>query len=115
MIAFIVELLNEFNILAGDIQNMYLITENKEKKSCLYAGYEWKYNQRKVLVIVQDLYGLKPSASAWNDNYAEVLGNHMDYKYLPANNDVWIKASTEKDGNHSYTYILVYVYDIVIV
>ena len=39
----------------------------------------------------------------------------MEFTYFLVDIDVWFKASTDKDGNQYYTYILVYVYGILIV
>ena len=40
--------------------------------------------------------------------------NYIRFTYFLANPDVWLKSSTEKDYNGNYTYILVYVDDILI-
>ena len=57
-IEFLIDALNNLDILAWDIQNAYLNTKTKEK-ILFYAGDEWKSDQCKVVVIVRALYGLK--------------------------------------------------------
>ena len=57
-IEFLIDALNNLDILAWYIQNVYLNTKTKEK-ILFYAGDEWKSDQGKVVVIVRALYGLK--------------------------------------------------------
>ena len=114
-IAFLVAALNNLDILAGDIQNAYLNAETKEKVY-FRAGDEWKSDQGKVVVIVRALYGLKSSALAWRNHLSEILGNkYLGFQSSLADPDVWFKASVKPDGSKYYSYILVYVDDILIV
>ena len=113
-IAFLLAALNGLQILAGDIQNAYLNAE-RTKKIFFYAGGEWKSDEGKVVVIVRALYGLKSSALAWRNHLAEILGNYMKFQSSLADPDVWFKASVKPDGTEYYSYILVYVNDILIV
>ena len=64
---------------------------------------------------MKDLYGLKSSTLSWRNNFSGVLGNYMGFKYLLDYPDLWFKASMNKYGNQYYTYILVYVDNILIV
>ena len=52
--------LNYLDILAGGTHNAYLNAPTKEKL-VFYAVDEWEYYQRKVVIIVRDIYGLKYS------------------------------------------------------
>lgn len=113
-IAFLVAALNNLNILAGDIQNAYLHAKTKEKLF-FYAGDEWKADKDKVVLIVRALYGLKSSALMWRNALAEVLGNFMGFRSSLADPDIWFKTETANDGFHYYSYILVYVDDILII
>ena len=112
-IAFSLVALNDLNVLAGDIQNAYLHAGTKEKLF-FYAGDEWKSDKDKVVVIVRALYGLKYSALMWRNHLAEVLGNYMGFKSSLADPDVWMKPETDQNGFKYYSYILVYVDDILI-
>ena len=113
-IAFLLAALNDLNILAGDTQNAYLNAETKEKID-FYAGNEWKADEGRVVVIIRALYGLKSSALAWRNHLADILGNYLGFKSTLADSDVWIKPGVKSDGSSYYSYILVYVNDILIV
>ena len=112
-IAFLIAALNDLNILAGDIQNAYLHAGTKEKLF-FYAGDEWKSDKDKVVVIVRALYGLKSSALMWRNHLAEVLGNHTGFRSSLADPYVWMKPEIDQNGFKYYSYILVYVDDILI-
>ena len=113
-IALLLAALNECDILAGDIGNAYLNAYTSEK---VYyrAGLEWgPLLKGCVLVIIRAVYGLKSSANAWRSHCCNTLRN-MGFTYSYADNDVWMKAETKPNGSKYYSYILVYVDDILIV
>ena len=105
--------LNGIVILSGDTHNKYLNAETKHK-TFFYTGDEWKYDQGKVVVFLRYLYGLKSSALARNNYLEDLLGNYMGFTSFITNPDIWFNSSTEKYINQYYTYILVYVDDIII-
>jgi len=114
-IAFLLAALNDCNILSGDIGNAYLNAFTTEK---IYyrAGLEWGEAMKgRVIVIVRALYGLKTSANAWRTHLCTTLHNDMGFQYSYADNDVWMKPDVKPDGTEYYTYILIYVDDILIV
>ena len=113
-IAFLVAALNGLDVLAGDIQNAYLNAPTTEKLF-FYAGEEWKADKGRAVLIVRALYGLKSSALAWRNHLADVLSNKLGFKSSLADPDVWYKPAIDKNGNKYYTYILVYVDDILVV
>ena len=69
----------------------------------------------RVLVIVRALYGLKTSANAWRTHICNTLQTKIKFKSSPADNDVWLKQDMRSDSFSYYTYILVYIDDILIV
>ena len=113
-IAFLVAALNGLNVLAGDIQNAYLNAPTEEKLF-FYAGKEWKADEGRPVIIVRALYGLKSSALAWRNHLSDVLCNKLKYKSSLADPDVWYKPSIDSMGNEYYSYILVYVDDILVI
>ena len=68
-----------------------------------------------LVVIVRDLYSLKSSPLTWRNHIFEILGNHLGFQSYLSDPDVWFKAEKYKSGNEYYTYILVYVDDLIIV
>ena len=113
-IAFLLAALNDLEILAGDIGNAYLNATTNEK---IYyrAGLEWGDDmQGTICVIVRALYGLKSSANAWRNHICSTLRS-MDFTFSLADNDLWMRQDTKPDGTSYYSYILVYVDDILII
>ena len=111
-IAFLVSLINDFGVLAGDIQDSYPNAPTKDKLQ-LYTGDEQKSDHERIVLIIWSLYGLKYSALMWNNHISNVLGNKLGLKYSPADPYVWYKAATDETGFEYYNYILVYFYDII--
>ena len=113
-IGFLMAALNNLDVLAGDIQNAFLEAETKEK-IFFYAGDEWKSDKDKVVVVIRALYGLKSSALQFRNHLADTLGNRLGFKSSLADPDLWYKASTDASGFQYYSYILVYVDDLLII
>ena len=51
---------------------------------------------------------------AWSNNASKILGNHLSFQSYLANPVVWFNAETYKTRNDYYTYILVYIDDLLI-
>ena len=113
-IGFLAAALNGLDILAGDIQNAFLEAPTKEK-IFFYAGDEWKADKDRVVVVVRALYGLKSSALQFRNHLGETLGNKLGFKSSLADPDLWYKAATDSNGFEYYSYILVYVDDLLII
>ena len=69
----------------------------------------------RVVVIARTLYGLKTSANLWRTHLCTTLQNKIHFKYSLTDNDVWMKADVHSNGTEYYTYILIYVDDILII
>lgn len=113
-IGFLMAALNGLDILAGDIQNAFLEAPTKEK-IFFYAGSEWGANEGRVIKVVRALYGLKSSALQFRNHLAETLGNKLGFKSSLADPDLWYKPIVSADGFEYYSYILVYVDDLLII
>ena len=113
-IAFLIAALNDLKILAGDIQNAYLNAETKERV-WFEAGPEFGDHGGKPILIVRALYGLRGSGKAWRYNLADKLRNELNFRSSLADPDVWRKPNVKANGKKYYSYILVYVDDILIV
>ena len=64
--------------------------------------------------IVRALYGMKSSGAAWRDMIATYLKYEKKFQMCLADNDIWYRADVKKDGAKYYTYICIYVDDILI-
>ena len=118
-IAFLIAAFNELDILAADIGNAYLNAPCREQVYFIAGAEFGMENKGKKVVIVRALYGLKSSGAAWHAYFAESLGNkEQGLGFVPchrADPDVWMKPEISSTGKHYYSYILVYVDDILII
>lgn len=111
-IGFLVAALNDLDIWAADIQNAYLNAPTKERV-WFTAGEEWGEHAGKPVLVVRALYGLKGSGQAWRSFLADTLKNVLGFTSSLADPDVWYKANTKADGTKYYTYLLIYVDDVI--
>jgi len=113
-IAFLLAALNGLVILAADIGNAYINADAHEKVYFI-AGDEFGQSCKgQRVLIVKALYGLKTSGAAWRAHFAETLYS-MGFQSSLADPDVWFKAECKPDGFEYYTYILVYVDDVLVI
>ena len=68
----------------------------------------------KTAIIVQALYGMKISGNAWRLHLADILSHKLGFRQCLGDNDVWMKASFNSNGDQVYDYICIYVNDILI-
>jgi hypothetical protein len=113
-IGFLLAALNGLDILAADIGNAY-INANVREKVYFIAGDEFGASRKgKPVVIIKALYGLKTSGAAWRAHFADTL-HSMGFTSSLADLDVWYRADCKPDGFEYYSYILVYVDDILVI
>ena len=106
-ICFVLGILNQLEVCAGDIVNAYLYGRTKEKVY-IVAGPEFgEALMGKKLIIVKALYGLKSSSARFHEHLSATL-TKMGYKPSKADYDLWIKDM----GDH-YEYIARYVDDVI--
>jgi hypothetical protein len=100
-IAFLLAALNDMDLLAADIGNVYL---NADTKEIVYmtAGPEFgaELEERQV-IIIKALYGLKSSGAAWRAHLANTLRD-MGFTSFLADADVWYRAAKKPCGYQYY-------------
>ena len=111
-IAFLVAALNGLDVWAADIQNAYLNAETEERV-WFRAGDEWGEHAGKPVLIVRALYGLKGSGKAWRTHLARYLRDEMGFESSYGDPDVWYKAASKENGEEYYSYLLIYVDDVI--
>ena len=109
-IGFLITALNGLKVLAADIQNAYLNAPTEEKV-WFCAGPEWGETKEKPVLIVRALYGLKSSGQEWRTHFAQMLES-MGFKSSYADPDAWFKAGVKPNGEEYFSYLLVYVDDL---
>ena len=112
-LGFLLAALNSLHILMCDIGNAYLNAPNREKVH-VRVGPELfgPENAGKYAIIERALYGLKTAAAAWRSHFQDTIINVLGYKPTYADNDVYMKERTRKDGTKYYSYLVVYVDDV---
>jgi Reverse transcriptase (RNA-dependent DNA polymerase) len=109
-IALLIAALNDLEVAGGDVQGAYLNAPCREKVY-IVCGPEFGESAGRIAVIVKALYGLKSSGFAWRSHLAETLSS-LGFTMCVADNDVWMRAATRKDGTEYYEYVLVYTDDL---
>ena len=102
--------LNDIDIMGADIKNAFLTAPCKEKV-WLRAGPEFGVDQGKILIVVRALYGLKSASASFRSFMAAYL-DELGFLSSDADNDVWLRPATKKNGEEYYEYVLMYVDDI---
>jgi len=106
-VAFLLAALNDLELFAADVGNVYLSVPCREK-IWTRARKEFGSNEGCIMIIVRALYGLKTSGVAWRVTFAEKL-TERGYKSTKANPDVWIQKSVKPNGFQYHEILLVYV------
>ena len=112
-LGFLAAALNNLDVKVTDIGNAYLNAKNKERvHSTACALLFGEANKGKTVVIVRALYGLKSAGNAWRHHFANFIRNTLGYSPTIADPDVYRKVQTKPDGSKYYSYLIVYVDDI---
>ena len=108
--------LNDLEIKTVDIGSTYLNTKCKEKVH-VKVGPELfgKKNEGKTAVIVRALYGLRSSGNAWRSEFSTFITKELGYKSTVADPDVYRKVFKKPDGSQYYSYLIIYVDDVMCV
>ena len=115
-LCFLLAALNGLDVLSSDIGNAYLNAKPREKchvvvTDALLFG---EAAIGKKAQIVRALYGMKSSGAAWRDMLSSYIKYEMGFQMCLADNDIWYHADTKNDGTKYYSYICIYVDDILI-
>ena len=111
-IMFLIAALNDLDIKMCDIGNAYLNAETRERVYFI-AGPEWGSRSGLPVTIVRALYGLKSSGAEWKKSFASYIKHTLGYEPCVGSDDnVYLKAMKDKDGNDYYSYLVVYVDDV---
>jgi hypothetical protein len=113
-LALTIAALNDLEVKIGDVLNAY-ITAPITEKVWTTLGPEFGPDAGKTAIIVRALYGLKIAGAAFRAHLASFM-RQMGYSSCKADPDLWMKAERRPDDNFNYySYILVYVDDILVV
>ena len=115
-LSLLIAAINGLDLLMGDISNAYLHAAPREKVH-VEIGPELfgESCEGRTALIIKALYGLKSSGAAWRHHFSSYLRDHLRFKATTADPDVYIKKTSDSDGKLYYTYLLVYVDDILVI
>ena len=104
---FLIAILNDLQVIAGDISSAYLQSFTCEK---IYTvlGEEFGHLAGLKVIVVRALYGLKLSAAMWHQKLADSLRG-MGFVPSKADYDLWLRAREDH-----YEYIAVIVDDLLV-
>ena len=111
-IMFLIAALNNLDINMCDIGNAYLNAETRERL-WFTAGKEWGSKAGYEVIIVRALYGLKSSGAEWKKTFSSYIKTTLGYSpCIGADDNVYIRAEKHDDGTEYYSYLVVYVDDV---
>ena len=111
-IMFLIAALNDLDIKMCDVGNAYLNADTREKVFFV-AGSEWRHRQGQNVLIVRACYGLKSSGAEWKKTFADCIRFELGFDpCYGADDNVYIKAEKNPEGDEYYSYIIVYVDDV---
>jgi len=116
-LCFMIAALHDLDILAGDVGNAYLNALPRERCYVIIED-EWLFGPSaigRIALIVRALYGMKSSGAAWRDTISSVLHFKMGFTQCLADNEVWFKENYSETLGRYYSYICLYVDDILII
>ena len=112
-IALTIAALNNLQVKAGDVMNVY-VTAPYSEKIWTVLGKESGSDQGKKAIIVRAFNGLKSSGAAFHAHLADCMMS-IGYTLCRGDNELWMKPEIDPDGDEYYSYILCYVDDVLVV
>ena len=112
-IMFLVAALNDLDIQMCDIGSAYLNAETRERV-WFKAGAEWgDVRAGSQVIIIRALYGLKSSGAEWKKTFSDYIKYTLGYEpCVGADDNIYLRAEKTSDGQEYYSYLVVYVDDV---
>jgi hypothetical protein len=112
-IALLMAALHDLDVKVADVENAYLTAPTTEKVWTI-CGPEFGPDAGRKAIICRALYGLKGSGASYRNHIADCM-RHLGYEPCRADPDLWMVPKTRDDGFEYYSYVLIYVDDILVV
>ena len=111
-LGFLLAALNTLNILICGIGNAYLNAPNREKVHVIVGSELFgPKNTGKYAIIEHALHELKTAAAVWRSHFQDTIIN-VFYKPTYADTAVYFKQRSRKDDTKYYSYLIIYVDDV---
>ena len=115
-IGLLVAALNNLSIASTDIGNAYLNAPPKERVHVTVGDELFgPEHTGKTAVIVRALYGLKTAGNAWRHHFSNFIQSELHYADTKADPDVYRRPEITTTGKKYYSYLIVYVDDVLCV
>lgn len=110
---FLIATLNDLDIKMCDVGNAYLNEETRERV-WFTTGSEWGESREGCQgMIVRALYELKSSGAEWKKTFADYIRHTLGFEpCIGADDNVYLQAEKDEAGNVYYSYLIVYVDDV---
>ena len=106
--------LNDLDVFAADIWNVYLQAPSSQKDYIICGPEFGVENIGQTALIHRALYGGKAAGRDFR-NHLPLCMEFLNFKSCLADPDVWMRPAIKSDGNTYYEYILIYVDDTLMV
>jgi len=106
---FLLAALNDCDVMAADIQNVYL-TAPITKKYWIKCGPDFWSNQGKTAKVVRAHYGLPVAGAAFRSYLGSNLRTLL-YASMKADPGLWMRPAVKPDRTEYYEYLLAYLDD----
>jgi hypothetical protein len=93
-LAFLIEAVNDLQIVTTGIGNAYLNATTKENVHTIFGAEFGKRVIGRTVVIHKALYGLKTSGAAWHSMFEVTLAD-LQFKSSLLHPDVWLREATK--------------------
>ena len=112
-LAFLLAALNDLDILSADIGNAFLNAPPRERVHVILGPELFgKEKEGRTAIVVRALYGLKSASAAWRHYFSTFVREELGYLPTYADPDVYRKPMVKYDGFQYYTYLVLYVDDV---
>jgi hypothetical protein len=109
-IIFLLDALNDLQVLSADIGSAYLNAPNCEKVYAI-TGKEFCSHVGETVIIGLTLYGLKSAGVAWQSHLLANSLYSLGYRSCLADPDIWLRPASKNDGTMYYEYLAIYIDD----
>jgi hypothetical protein len=112
-IALLMAALHDPEVKAADVENSYLTAPTIEKVWTI-CGPEFGSDSGKNTIVYRALYGLKGSDASYRNHISDCM-RHLGSEPCRADPDLWKMPRVRDDGLEYYSYVLIYVDDILVI
>lgn len=100
--------LNDLDVCAGDIQNVYLQAPPSQKDWIICGPEFGLKNANKRALIKRSLYGDKATGRDFRNHLRDCM-RHLNFESCLADPNIWMRPAKKADNSEYYEFVLLYV------